>query len=126
MIPHEETPEGDDLGGYDPGEVDPVSESLKTLEGRLTKIVKHAHLEQGLLAIDLVSALHGVLGKVISWGMVEALEGDDEDSEDEPEVEPKGPTDDGVITPDWTPASDATSEDDEPDVDDQGDPRMRV
>ncbi len=126
MCPHEDSPEGDDLGGYDPeGEVDEVGPALKALSARLTKILKHAHLDQGLLAIDLIQALHQVQGQVISWGMVEALEeqldGDDED-EDDPQVV----SDDGVITPGWTPASDATSEDDEPDVDDQGDPRMRV
>lgn len=126
MIPHEDEPEVDPLGEIDPSEVDEVSESLKALETRLTKILKHANTEMGLYAIDLIESLHKVMGRVISWGMVEnedtesAEDSSEDDSEDQSNAEPK---DDGVITPDWTPASDLTKDDDDGDVDDQGDPR---
>lgn len=125
MIPHEDEPEEDSPEEIVPDESDEVSETLRLLETKLTRILKHANTEQGIYAIDLIESLHRVMGRVISWGMAENEE-DEDDTEDEPEVEPKGPRDDGVITPDWTPASDQAQEDDDTDVDDQGDPRMRV
>ncbi len=122
MIPHEDKPE--DL---DPSEVDEVSESIKTLSARLTKILKHAHLDQGLLAIDLIEALHHVQGQVISWGMVEALEEDSEDGLDDDSDHDEGDAPTGDVSPQgWSPASDLPQEGDDGDVDDQGDPRLPV
>jgi hypothetical protein len=132
MSLHEETPEGESLGDgmgggkseeeeLYPDQEDPVSLALGVLQTRLTKILKHAHTDQGLLAIDLVSCLHQVLGQVVSWGMVEALEGDDDEDDFE------GPDEDPDIEPqDWTPESDLPQDDDDEDVDDQGDPRKPV
>lgn len=109
----------------------------------LTRTVKYLYDHQGLTALEVLSILHGVESKVLSWGFEEQVEreveeqddedleaSDEEDSDDDEVVDDDDLSEGGCLIPkkSWTPKDDLEdpNDPDDQDIPDQGDPRKPV